>query len=136
MSLFPTLDFKVIAILTSGPNPMTLSELSVQIDTDKPTAIYVFAHNKGLQPVGMLRLEINEPAGWIGALFVEEPYRGKGVGKQLLNRAFDLCREMGKTMVALTVADKNEGAQRLYKSLGFAPFMAGHEGYMQYIKTL
>ncbi|MGI4871386.1 MAG: GNAT family N-acetyltransferase [Janthinobacterium lividum] len=116
---------------------MEITQLSVQIDTDKPTAIYVFAHNVGPQPIGLLRLEINEPgAGWIGAVFVEEEYRSKGVGKELIGRAITICQELDKNFVSLTVADKNEGAQRLYKSLGFAPFMTGHEGYMQYVKPL
>ena len=115
---------------------MIISQLSVQIDTDEPTAIYVFAHDVAPAPIGILRLEINEPSGWVGALFVEEAFRGKGVGKALMQRAEALCQGMGKTFISLTVADKNEGAQRLYKSLGFSPYMAGHEGYMQYVKPL
>lgn len=115
---------------------MEITQLSIQIDTDKPTAIYVLAHEVGPAPIGMLRLEINEPAGWVGMLFVEEAFRSKGIGKALMQRAEAICREMGKGFIALTVSDKNEGAQRLYRLLGYAPYMAGHEGYMQYIKTI
>lgn len=115
---------------------MKITQIAVQIDTDKPSAIYLLMHNVEPDPIAIMRLEINEPAAWIGSLFVQEEYRGKGVGTMLIHRAIELCHEMGKKHVSLSVADKNEGAQRLYKSLGFEPFMAGHEGYMQYVKTL
>lgn len=117
---------------------MKLTQLSIQIDTDKPTETYLFAHDEGqTRPIGLLKLGIDEEAtGWISSVFVEESFRGKGVGRQLLERAFALCRELNKRFVSLAVANKNEKAQRLYKSLGFLPFMTGQEGYMQYIKPL
>ncbi len=116
---------------------MKISQLAVQIDTDKPADIYFFAHTGKVAPDGILKLLTEEgKTGWISNVFVSDGARGKGIGTALLNAAIDACRADGKRFVSLTVADKNEGAQRLYKKLGFEEFMTGEPGYMQYIKTL
>lgn len=116
---------------------MKISQITVQIDTDKPTETYYLAHTGKVAPDGMLRLGLDEEhTGWVGSVFVNEDARGKGVATALLEQVIADCRQAGKQFVSLTVADKNEGAQRLYKRLGFVPFMKGTEGYMQYLKTL
>lgn len=115
---------------------MNITQLLVQIDTDKPGELYLLA-NEGGQQVGMLTIGLDEEhTGWISNVFVAEASRRQGVGRQLLEQALTECRQRGKDYASLSVADKNEEAQRLYKSLGFAPFMTGQPGYYQYILTL
>lgn len=116
---------------------MKISQLSVQIDAEKPADIYFFAHTGKVAPDGLLRLGMEEErTGWISSAFVSEDARGKGIGTALINAAIEACRASGRRFVSLAVANKNEGAQRLYKKLGFEEFMTGQEGYMQYVKTL
>ncbi len=47
-------------------------------------------------------------------------YRGKGIGKKLLEKIIDVGREKGFCKITLEVRHDNINAQKLYKSLGFA----------------
>lgn len=116
-----------------------ITQLHVQIDSTKKTDVHLFAHaDTHTGPVAMLVLGLDEDehAGWVSRVFVHPDYRRQGAAKELLEWAFTICRERGKGFVSLAVSKENEGAQLLYKSLGFAPFMQGQEGYEQYLKTL
>lgn len=47
------------------------------------------------------------------------PYRGQGIGKQLMKTAIDHARLKGLTRIELTVREKNTRAIALYKQMGF-----------------
>ncbi len=61
----------------------------------------VFAH-RGVLGIGLLA-----------------PYRGKGIGKALMQKALELAQAQGLTRIELTVRKSNQPALSLYKSLGF-----------------
>lgn len=116
-----------------------ITQLPVQIDSTKQTDIYLFAQaDDHAGPVGLLvlGLEEGENAGWISRLFINPDYRRRGAAKDLLEWAFTICREKGRGFVSLSVHTENEGAQQLYQSLGFTPFMNGQKDYLQYLKVL
>jgi ribosomal protein S18 acetylase RimI-like enzyme len=46
-------------------------------------------------------------------------YRGKGIGRKLMQRTIDAAFEFGMTRIELTVRENNTNAISLYKSLGF-----------------
>ncbi|SEQ28984.1 Protein N-acetyltransferase, RimJ/RimL family [Virgibacillus subterraneus] len=46
-------------------------------------------------------------------------YRGKGIGKQLINKLEQWAVNQNVSRLELTVVTKNEGALSLYKNLGF-----------------
>ncbi|MDL4842057.1 GNAT family N-acetyltransferase [Aquibacillus rhizosphaerae] len=46
-------------------------------------------------------------------------YRGKGIGKQLINKLDQWAANQNVSRLELTVVTKNEGALSLYKKLGF-----------------
>jgi GNAT superfamily N-acetyltransferase len=52
-------------------------------------------------------------------VIVEEEHRRKGIGRELLNRAVDFCRENGYDSVHLWTVEGLDAARRLYESLGF-----------------
>lgn len=56
---------------------------------------------------------------------IDEAYRGKGVGKQLIEWAIEKSREQGCHMVQLTTDKNRPEALEFYKKLGFS---ASHEG--------
>jgi GNAT superfamily N-acetyltransferase len=74
--------------------------------------------------VGFLGLEfrerLNRPAweAWIPDLIVAAPYRGRGVGKALLLRAFDVARAAGCYRVLLESGHARTVAHHLYRSVG------------------
>ena len=55
----------------------------------------------------------------IAVLYVLERFTGKGVGRILLDRTFQLINESGFSAVWLTVYHKNERAINFYKRYGF-----------------
>ena len=52
-------------------------------------------------------------------LFVQEPYRGSGVGLQLLQAVESLAVELGCCKMTLEVRDDNTRAQDVYRRYGF-----------------
>jgi ribosomal protein S18 acetylase RimI-like enzyme len=46
-------------------------------------------------------------------------FRGKGIGRQLMQRTIDAAFAFGLTRIALTVREENANAIALYRSLGF-----------------
>ena len=59
--------------------------------------------------------------GFVYDIFVKEEFRGKGIGKILMEKAEGYCREKGYSRLLLMVAVKNGTAIRLYDSMGFKP---------------
>ena len=56
---------------------------------------------------------------WLEDIFVEEAARGTGLGRALVEAAFERARERGCARMELDVNEANPGAVRLYESLGF-----------------
>jgi GntR family transcriptional regulator len=74
--------------------------------------------------VGFVRFgdEAEEAAvGHIFALYVSTGASGKGVGRQLLERAIEELDPRGTRPISLWVFERNDRARRLYEAAGFAP---------------
>lgn len=50
---------------------------------------------------------------------LDEAYRGRGIGRTMLERSLDFCRDTGFTKVYLWTADKLPQSRHLYESAGF-----------------
>jgi GNAT superfamily N-acetyltransferase len=59
--------------------------------------------------------------GEVDSMFVEERFRGCGVGSELLRRALAWFDSVGASSKVVTVAARNESALALYKRFGFHP---------------
>lgn len=56
----------------------------------------------------------------IVGVYVDPDYRGKGLGKAVLNAAIDFCKSLkGINSVRLAVSENSPEARKLYESLGF-----------------
>lgn len=75
--------------------------------------------------VGMLTVGIYfSPTGskaWIEDVVVDMVYRGRGLGKFLVDYAVEYCRQTGVDTVMLTSNPQRVAANALYRSLGFEP---------------
>jgi GNAT superfamily N-acetyltransferase len=60
-------------------------------------------------------------------LIVKKDFRKQGIGKQLLLKAAEHARLLGCCRLTLEVRTDNKDAQRLYRSIGFAPCQAPME---------
>ena len=72
----------------------------------------------GMLTVGMYASPTGTKA-WIEDVVVDESLRGSGLGRRLVNRAIDYCREEGIDTVYLTSNSKRVAANALYQSVGF-----------------
>ena len=78
-----------------------------------------FVVRDGDEIVGVARCEPRPPAGWVGALGVRSPWRGRGYGRALLQHSFREFRRRGYTRAALGVdASNSTGATQLYEGVG------------------
>jgi len=59
--------------------------------------------------------------GEVDSIFVEERFRGHGIGSELLRSALAWLESLGASSKVVTVAYANEDAISLYKHFGFHP---------------
>lgn len=68
-------------------------------------------------------MALRGPAGVLHDIAVEPQFRGRGVGRMLLDATVAWLRSHGAPRVVLTTAARNEAAQRLLARGGFRPTM-------------
>ncbi len=73
--------------------------------------------------IGMLTISVYYiPSGlkvWIDDVVVDESQRGQGIGRALLEYAISFARLTGAKSIDLTSRPFREGANRLYREMGF-----------------
>jgi ribosomal protein S18 acetylase RimI-like enzyme len=69
------------------------------------------------------------PAAWIYDVYIDEPHRGRGFGRGLMEALEAQVREAGLARMELHVWVDNDRATSLYRSLGFVP--AGMEMFKE-----
>jgi GNAT superfamily N-acetyltransferase len=60
-----------------------------------------------------------KPYGLLEDVFVEEKYRGKGIGKELVQRVIEKAKELGCYKLIATSRFERENVHQLYENLGF-----------------
>jgi ribosomal protein S18 acetylase RimI-like enzyme len=79
----------------------------------------VFVATDGEKLVGYVGIHPHDEYGHIIGMLVDERYRGRGVGRALLERALRWAREQKLPDISLLVFPHNEPALALYRSAGF-----------------
>jgi GNAT superfamily N-acetyltransferase len=64
-------------------------------------------------------LEYGGVEGMLTEVYVEKPFRNRGVGTLALYEVEDFCRERGIRNVELQVLNRNKHAERFYRKTGF-----------------
>ncbi|MCB2114587.1 MAG: GNAT family N-acetyltransferase [Parvularculaceae bacterium] len=66
-----------------------------------------------------------EPAfyAYVGLMYVDPEWRGRGVSARILDRLKEWAREAGLTELRLEVYPANSPARRAYEKTGFEPYM-------------
>jgi len=84
---------------------------------------YVYTLVDGEQTVGMIwlkaQLDRAVKSGFIFDVIVDEKFRGKGYGRQLMLLIEEKARELGLKSIGLHVFAYNQVAKHLYESLGY-----------------
>lgn len=71
-------------------------------------------------------LEFRGRDAFVDELYVAPSHRGRGLGTRALELAAEACRELGVRALHLEVERYKEGAQALYRRMGFAD----HDRYL------
>ena len=64
---------------------------------------------------------IYEKVFWVDLVYVDERYRGKGIGKMLYKDAVKIARGKGFNKIVIDVFDSNKNSLEFHKKLGFEP---------------
>jgi ribosomal protein S18 acetylase RimI-like enzyme len=89
-----------------------------------PSKLCCFAQSDG-EPAGLINCFIGfatfaaKPFINIHDIVVYDTFRGKGIGRKLLEYVIEKAKETGCAKVTLEVREDNKKAQYLYNSLGF-----------------
>ncbi len=94
-----------------------LTDIQHSIDTDQG-ASYGFFDGSSL--VGFIAVEIQDTALNIVELYVDPTFRGKSVGRMLMQAAFHFARLKNCISVTTSLAVQNTGALSFYEKLGFS----------------
>jgi putative acetyltransferase len=79
----------------------------------------------GLQ-IADLNTEVRPAACELRKMYLHQDYRGKGLGRRLLEHALSEARRLGFKTVTLETASVLKKAIRLYERYGFKPYTPAH----------
>jgi len=81
----------------------------------------VFVAKEGGRLIGYIttRLDRDTKIGLIPNMAVEREYQGKGIGRRLIETAFDFFRRNGMKYAKIETLEQNPVGQHLYPSCGF-----------------
>ena len=74
---------------------------------------------RGKQIVGLGLLGVRGKRGWIGGMGVIPSFRGRGIGRRIMEYLLERARRLGLRDIQLEVITRNKPAFQLYRSLGF-----------------
>jgi ribosomal protein S18 acetylase RimI-like enzyme len=81
----------------------------------------VCATPDGLEIAYCISTVSRDNLGEIDSMFVEEAFRGRGIGSELVRHALKWLGSAGATSKVVTVAHENKEALAFYKRFGFEP---------------
>ena len=99
---------------------------------DPATEFLLGVVEPGSPPCGVCQLRFrhsvwtDSPDCWLEDLYVEQPARGSGVGRALVELAFERALARGARRIELDTNEHNLGAIALYESLGFSASSKTH----------
>lgn len=101
----------------SFPTPWSKGAFVAEL-TENRRARYVVAEVDGVV-AGYIGMWLIAGEGHITNVAVHPDYRGRGIGRRLMEAMTDVCRREGGRRMTLEVRRSNRIAQSLYESLGF-----------------
>lgn len=111
----------MLAQLTAREYPFGEQELRAIVE-DSASQLFIMRDNEHI--MGMLTLgHYTSPTGrkvWVEDVVVSADYRGKGLGRRLINHAIEYCREnLSPCTLMLTSNPARVAANELYRTSGF-----------------
>lgn len=95
-----------------------LADIQRTIDTDQGTAYGFFDKDR---LVGFISVELQENNSlYVVELYVDSTFRGKSLGRMLMQAAFHYARLKNCISVTTSLAIQNQGGRAFYEKLGFS----------------
>lgn len=114
------------AVFTDGSDEIFLADIGVCLSDSPYLEGYVFEFSGEAHGYAMIAksfsTEFGKPCIWIEDLYIQEEYRGVGIGRTFMNF---IAEKYTNYIFRLEVEAENERAVRLYESCGFTtlPYM-------------
>ena len=108
IDIFPHLLEKIDSLFDYSVKLSKFANVAVAAENTTNIGIIVYYSN-----------DFSTKTGYISLIVVKENFRGKNVGKQLLNYAVNVMRISGMEQLKLEVDDDNDNAVKFYKKAGF-----------------
>ncbi len=114
------------------PDKRAVAASVAQLLADPGTEFLLGSAQAGTRPSGVCQLRFRHsvwtstPDCWLEDLYVEEEARGRGVGRALVELAFERAGARGARRIELDTNEHNHGAIALYESLGFSTSSKAH----------
>lgn len=92
----------------------------VEMDlTDHPQECFVVEHAGEVIGYATTRINRRNSVGQIPDMAVDETFRGKGIGRKLLEHCLQYFRDQNLTLARIETLDQNPIGRHLYPDLGF-----------------
>jgi putative acetyltransferase len=96
-----------------------LNQINIQYNKPSGGLILIIERNTG-EEVGCAGIrKSEEKIAELKRMFIKEPHRNKGLGKELMRRAIKLSRDLGYEKIRLDTLDSMKPAIKLYEKYGF-----------------
>ena len=98
---------------------LTQAKENIKMWTSEKHELYIIESNNA--PVGFIHIWYKGGnVAWIEDIFVDEKYRGQGIGSQAINSAEEIIKQKsGYTAVCMDVVPQNKNALSTYHKLGY-----------------
>ena len=101
---------------------------SLESCIEKPSEELILAYdNNNIVAFSMVSIRVDwvegsrqSPTGYLEAVYVAPEYRGSGIAQQMLDMAYDWCREQGCTQMGSDTEITNEGSVHWHLKAGFS----------------
>src|SRR3989344_3560329 len=109
--------------LSDSAKPLSYQGLLNIVKNNSATTL-VIRDGQKLIGFGMLVMfhDLSGTRGMIEDIIVDESYRGKGFGKELMEKLIDLAKKQRVHSIELSSRPDRAAANALYKKLGFEPY--------------
>jgi ribosomal-protein-alanine N-acetyltransferase len=94
------------------------SRNGIEVELSNPNSVF-FVAKSGENVVGYIGCHIAADEGYMANLAVLEDYRNMGIGKSLLLKLIDFCKDKNLAFLSLEVRQSNKSAIKLYESNNF-----------------
>jgi dTDP-4-amino-4,6-dideoxy-D-galactose acyltransferase len=79
----------------------------------------VFSYEEDGKKLGMVSIDIRQGEGWIGIIAVNEAFRGRSIGKNLIHAAVGFCRDNNVSILNVQTQAENKVSCSFYERIGF-----------------